>query len=376
MTLRLRIAVGFAAVALATAAVTSIAIPAIVGHGFAQLQSETATPSPDRRGQGAGNGPGPGPQAALHASQIQQDVTTTLIVIAIGAGLAASVVGFIAAGRLARPLTRLATASRRIAAGNLAERSGLADRTDEFGDVGRAFDEMAGELQHVDEERRRFMEDAVHELRTPITVIEGTAGALEEGVFAPEPRHLRTIREQAQLLSRIVDDLRTISLAEAGQLTFAREIIDVTQLLQTAAVDFEARARAASQAIEIGGEPRLRLEGDERRVRQVLAAIVDNALRHTPPGGHVRLNAGRVRDAVRVSVEDTGPGFARDDLPHVFDRFYQADRSRDRRTGSSGLGLSIVRALVDAQGGRTGAANLPSGGASVWFELPGAGAPR
>lgn len=376
MTLRLRIAIGFAAVALATAAVTSIAIPAIVGHGFAQLQSETATPSPDRRGQGAGNGPGPGPQAAVHASQIQQDVTTTLIVIAIGAGLAASVVGFIAAGRLARPLTRLAAASRRIASGNLAERSGLADRTDEFGDVGRAFDEMAGELEQVDEERRRFMEDAVHELRTPITVIDGTAGALEEGVFAPEPRHFRTIREQSQLLSRIVDDLRTISLAEAGQLTFARETIDVSQLLQAVAGDFEARARAASQAIEIGGEPRLRFEGDERRARQVLAAIVDNALRHTPSGGHVGLSAGRVRDAVRVSVEDSGPGFASDDLPRVFDRFYQADRSRDRRTGSSGLGLSIVRALVEAQGGRAGAGNLPSGGASVWFELPAVGGQR
>ncbi len=368
MTLRLKIAAGFAAVALATAAITSIAIPSVVGQGFRQLQADESSQSPT--GRGRGNGPGPGPQAAAHAAQIQQDTTVTLIVIALSAALGASVVGFLVASRMARPLTRLAQASRSVAAGNLAERSGLGDRADEFGEVGRSFDEMAAELQHSDEERRRFVQDAVHELRTPLTVIDGTAGALEEGIFPPETRHLRTIREQTQLLSRIVDDLRTIGLAEAGQLELNRERIDVARVLTATAAAFEARATMESIALDVQAEGGLALDVDGQRIRQALAALTDNALRHTPPGGTIRLVASRQGSRVRLAVEDTGPGIAAEDLPHVFDRFYQADPSRDRRTGTSGLGLSIVRALVEAQGGRAGADNRLEGGTSVWIELP------
>ncbi len=370
MTLRLKIAAGFAAVALATAAITSIAMPYVIGQGFRQLQADAASQSPDARGRG--NGPGPGSGAAAHAAQIQQDTTTTLIFIAVGAAIGASVIGFLIAGRMARPLTRLAAASRSVATGNLSQRSGLADRADEFGEVGRSFDEMASELQRSDEERRRFIQDAVHELRTPLTVIDGTAGALEEGIFAPEPRHLRTIRDQTQVLSRIVDDLRTISLAEAGQLELACERLEVGELLTATAAAFEARARAESIALDVHSEPGPTIDADERRIRQALAALTDNALRHTPAGGRVRLVAGRTGTIVRLSVEDTGTGIAAEDLGHVFDRFYQADPSRDRRTGTSGLGLSIVRALVEAHGGRVGAENGAEGGARVWMELPSA----
>ncbi len=369
MSLRLKIAIGFAAVALATAAITSIAIPSIIGRGFAALQSDAASQAPDGRG-GQGRGNGPGPQAAAHAAQIQQDTTVSLVIIAIGAALGASVVGFVAATRLARPLSQLAQASRRVASGRLAERSGLGERADEFGEVGRAFDEMASELARSDEERRRFIQDAAHELRTPLTVIDGTAGALEEGIFAPDPRHLRTIREQTQLLSRIVDDLRTISLAEAGQLELERTAVDVSQVLAAAASAFEARAKAASIRLETTCEAGLAAIVDERRLRQAILALADNALRHTPSGGTVRLVGMAVGATARIAVEDTGDGIPTEDLPHIFDRLYRADPSRDRRTGTSGLGLSIVRALVGAQGGRVGARNNADGGASVWIELP------
>ncbi len=367
MSLRVKIGLGFAAVALVTAAVVAIAVPPIVGRGFTQLEADAASQIP---AQGHGNGPGPGPYAGTHAAQIQQDTTVALILVALAAALAASAIGFAAAGRMARPLTLLAHASRNVAAGNLGQRSGLAGRGGEFGEVGRAFDEMSAELQRADDERRRFVQDAVHELRTPLAVIDGTAGALEEGIFAAEPRHLRTIREQTQLLSHIVDDLRTISLAEAGQLELEREPVDVSELLDTTAAAFEARGKAESISIETAAAPGLIVDGDPRRLRQVLAALTDNALRHTPPGGSVRLAATAKASAVRVSVEDSGDGIAAEDLPHVFDRFYQADPSRDRRTGTSGLGLSIVQAVVQAHGGRVGAENRPESGASVWCELP------
>jgi len=371
MNLRVKIGIGFAAVALATAAAVAIAIPPIVGHGFTQLQADAASQDPGSGpGAGQGRGNGPGPNAGAHAAEIQQDTMIALILVALGAALAASVIGFAVAGRMARPLTQLADASRRVAAGDLGQRSGLAGRSDEFGEVGRSFDEMAADLQRSDQERRRFIQDAVHELRTPLTVIDGTAGALEEGIFAVEPRHLRTIREHTQLLSRIVDDLRTIGLAEAGQLQFERERVELSDALTATAGAFEARAKAESVDIEIQCPPGLAVETDPHRLRQVVAALTDNALRHTPAHGRVRLVAEGTAAAVRISVEDTGAGIPPEDLPYVFDRFYQADPSRDRRTGTSGLGLSIVRALVDAQGGRVGAENRTGGGARVWLELP------
>jgi signal transduction histidine kinase len=234
---------------------------------------------------------------------------------------------------------------------------------------------MAASLQRADDQRRRFVADVVHELRTPLTVIEGTAGAVEEGIFPPEARHMRTIREQTQLLSRIVDDLRTIGLAEAGELSLEIERVDLAEVAAATVDAFAARAGAAGIGLSVDFVPGCAVDGDRARLRQVLAALTDNGLRHTPRDGQVRLVGRRTGTNVRVSVEDTGSGISPDDLPRIFDRFYQADPSRDRRTGTSGLGLSIVRALAEAHGGRVGAENRPAGGTSVWIDLPATGKP-
>jgi two-component system sensor histidine kinase BaeS len=288
----------------------------------------------------------------------------------------ASLGGVWAAGRLTRPIRRLEEAAAAVAGGDLTGRSGLADRSDELGDLGRSFDEMAAALERGEDDRRRFMQDAVHELRTPLAVVEATTSAVLDGVYAHDDEHLRTIRDQARLLTRIVDDLRTISLAEGGRLDLHPERIEVAGVLADAARDVEARAAEADRSVAVdppAAEPGggLAVVADRDRVRQVLAALLDNALRHAPPGGRVVL-AGRATAGagVRIEVRDTGPGIAAEDLPHVFDRLYQADPARDRRTGSSGLGLAIVRALVEAQGGRVGAGAAPEGGALVWMELP------
>ena len=372
MSLRLKIALGFAAVALATAAVIAVAVPTVVGRGFSQLETATAgqVTTSGGQGQGQGRGAGPGPQAAAHAAQIQQDTTLTLVLVALAAALAASLLGFLAAGRMARPLTQLARATRGVAAGDLGRRSGLSSRGDEFGEVGRSFDAMAADLQRSDEQRRRFIQDAVHELRTPLTVIEGTAGAIEEGIFAPEPRYLRTIREQTQLLGRIVDDLRTINLAEGGLLPLERRRVEIAEVAEATVDAFEARAVADGIELSSDIDPGCVVDADPGRLGQALAALTDNSLRHTPQGGRVWLVGRLAVGTVRLAVEDTGGGIPLEDLPRVFDRLYQADPSRDRRTGTSGLGLSIVRALVEAHGGRVGAGNRPGGGASVWLELP------
>ena len=243
---------------------------------------------------------------------------------------------------------------------------------------------MTGELQVAEETRRHFLQDAAHELKTPLAVIEATSSAMIDGVYTPERRHLETIRDQSRILARIVDDLRTISLAEGGHLPLQRRPLDVRAVLDSVAAGFEARAVSGSIKLSTDGPSGLIVEADPERVRQVVGALVDNALRHTPTGGSVRLVglatkapgpavAGKTapaRPVVRISIEDSGPGIPVDALGSIFERFYQADPSRSRGTGTSGLGLSIVKALAEAHGGRAGAENRPEGGARLWIELP------
>ena len=364
MSLRVRLAAAFAAVALITAAAVALATPVILGRGFAQVLGD-ATGGP---GAGAGHGPGPG--AGMHAQQVQQDTILTMIVVAIVAAVVASLIGAVLAGRIAGPLDRLRVAAVAVAHGDLQRRSGLADRTDEIGLLGRSFDTMARELEEDAASRKRFFQDVVHELKTPLAVIDATATAVLDGVYAHEDRHLETIRAQSRLLARIVDDLRTISLAEAGQLPLRLTSVDVSRAASDVAQAFDARAREAGVRIGVAVTPGLVVGADPGRLQQALAALVDNAIRHAPPGSDVVVQAGATAGGhVRLAVRDAGPGVAPADRPHVFDRFYQADVSRDRSAGTSGLGLSIVKALVEAQGGTVGVDDVSPHGAAFWIEL-------
>ena len=368
MSLRVRLAAAFALVAIVTAVAVAITAPSIVGRGFAAMQGDIDP--------GMGRGQGPGPMAGQHAQDIQQETTLTLIGVAALAAGGASLLGFWLAGRLVRPLSRLQRAAGALADGQLDARSGLEGRTDEIGLLGRSFDTMAAELEAAEGARRRFLQDAAHELKTPLAVIDATTSAVLDGVYAHEDRHLETIRDQGRLLARIVDDLRTISLADAGVLSLHREPVLVGALLASVARDMASRATGRGVALEaiegIEAAP-FTVSADADRLRQVLGALVDNAIRHTPSGGWVRLE-GRAEGAssVVLAVVDSGPGIAPDDLPRVFDRFYQADPARDRATGSSGLGLAIVQAVVERHGGRVTATNEPGAGARFEVRLPAA----
>jgi two-component system sensor histidine kinase BaeS len=403
MSLRWRIAIGFALVALATAAVIALATPPIVNQGFSDIDSDndggqpvaalSGAPGSAEPGQDAEDGGAVAAQSAAASAtaaaattngQAEQTTILRLMIAAALAGAVASLFGLWAAGRLVRPLTTLEQAAAGVARGDLGQRSGLAERSDEFGQLGRTFDSMAGQLQLAEETRRRFLQDSAHELKTPLAVIDATSSAMIDGVYTPERRHLETIRDQSRILARIVDDLRTISLAEGGHLPLQRRQLDVRAVLDSVAAGFEARAVAGSVGLSTVGPSGLIVEADPDRVRQIVGALVDNALRHTPTGGTVRIvalpakatgavPAGRsapARPMVRIAIEDSGPGIPPDALGSIFERFYQADTSRSRGTGTSGLGLSIVKALAEAHGGRAGAENRPEGGARIWIELP------
>ena len=392
MTLRVRLAAAFGLVALLTALLVAVTAPTIVGRGFAAMAAGDASPG---MGQGPGQGPGPGPNAGLHLQQVQQETSVTLIVDALAAAGLAALLGLLMAGRLTRPFGRLQAAAAAVAQGQLSARSGLAGRHDELGSLGRSFDAMAAELEGSEAARRRFFQDVAHELKTPLAVIDATTSAVIDGVYEHDNRHLQTIRDQSRLLARIVDDLRTISLAESGALVLRPEPVAVAALLASVARDMQARATAARQRIDVQVHDGITVRADPDRLRQVVAALVDNALRHTPAGGWVQMQAEQRLatggaaagpgaepaplaapvERVVLTVTDSGPGIAPDDLPHVFERFYRADPARDRATGSSGLGLAIVRAVVEAHGGRVRAMNVPGGGARMEVELPTNGPP-
>ena len=223
---------------------------------------------------------------------------------------------------------------------------------DEVADVGRAFNTMADSLQQAEMLRRNLMADIAHELRTPLTVMQGNLRALLDGVYPLEAREIATLYDETRLLSRLVDDLRELALAEAGQPSLAIRPVDIGQLLRGAAAQFAAGAEAEQIALTTVVPDALPpARGDADRVAQVLRNLVANALRHTPPGGQVTLTAEAMpAGSVRVWVRDTGAGIAPADLPHVFERFYQADQTR--ASGGAGLGLAIAKAWVAAMGGQ------------------------
>jgi signal transduction histidine kinase len=278
--------------------------------------------------------------------------------------------------QLVAPLHRLTDAAESMAAGDLGQRVPVRTR-DEIGELGQAFNHMAVDLQAADAQRRQMTADIAHELRNPLSVIRGNLEAMLDGLYPTDVEHLTPVHEETLLLQRLVEDLRLLSLAEAGQLSLTRSEIDVGPLLESIADG--ARAVADDQGLTLRVEPPpepLLLEGDQARLRQVLGNLVGNALRYTPPGGEIVLEALSYNDRARLTVSDSGPGIPAKELPHVFDRFYRGDTARRsdaaqaRASGGSGLGLAIAQALVHAHHGTISVESKPGQGARFIVDLP------
>lgn len=287
-----------------------------------------------------------------------------LLAALLGIGL-----GLLIARGLSAPLGRLAGAARRLAAGDLAERV-TPGGTTEMIEAGQAFNEMAAELEQAETLRRNLVADIAHELRTPLTVIQGNLQAILDDVYPLEKQEIAQIYDQTLLLNRLIQDLRQLAQAEAGQLDLHMQAVDAGALAAGVVAAFAEQALAQgirlSSHLPAGLPPVL---ADPDRLRQVLANLLSNALRHTPAGGEVTVAALAAGDFVRLSVRDSGPGIPAAQLPHVFDRFWRAEPSRAREQGGSGLGLAIVKQLVAAQGGRVGVESEVGRGSGFWVEL-------
>jgi signal transduction histidine kinase len=296
-------------------------------------------------------------------------VTRSLIVgVLVGGGVAVALALAFARGIL-RPVSALTAAARRMERGDLSQRVAV-DSHDEIGQLARAFNAMADGLARTEQLRRTMVTDVAHELRTPLTNLRGYLEAVRDGVTEPRREVIESLYEEAMLLTHLVDDLQDLTLSESGRLTLHREAIDAHTLLTSAALALRPRACDAGIDLTVDVAPHLpRVEADPQRIGQVLRNLVANALQYTPSGGTVSLSARRRDDLVAIEVRDTGCGISAEHLPNVFERFYRADSSRARSTGGAGIGLAVVKQLVEAHGGTVGVTSVEGQGSCFSFEL-------
>jgi len=310
----------------------------------------------------AGSGP--------REQEFSYSVNSSIIGASVVAGLVALLLGLFLIRTVVRPLRAVRDAAQRIGSGELSYRVPIVS-SDEIGDLARQFNEMAAALEQDETSRRKMMADIAHELRTPLAVMRGQAEALEDGVFALTPENIAPIREQTILLARLVDDLRDLALAEAGQLPLELSDVDLSRLVPRVIRGFQPQAQSKGLSLSADLAESLPLiQADSQRLEQVLGNLLSNALRHTPEGGMILVKAWADETSAWLAVIDDGQGIASDDLPHLFDRFYRAGVARSRSDGGTGLGLSIARQLVEAHGGEITVESELGKGATFTVRLP------
>ncbi len=302
----------------------------------------------------------------LHLSEsgfiVSRVVGGLVMVLIIGGALFAGQ----ALRRAAAPIGEVMEAATKVADGDYAVRVGE-HGPKEVRALARSFNTMTTRLQINDEQRRALLADVTHELRTPLTVIQGNLEGMLDGIYPPDHVHLESTLEETRVLARLIDDLRTLSLAESGALKLQREPVDLGDLIQETLAAFQATADHAGVQLSADSQADLpQIEVDPLRLRQVLSNLIANALRYTAHGGQIQVRALALQlDQITIIVSDTGRGIAPADLPHIFDRFYKSSDSR-----GTGLGLAIAKNLVVAHGGDISAQSDLGHGTTISFTLP------
>jgi two-component system OmpR family sensor kinase/two-component system sensor histidine kinase BaeS len=316
---------------------------------------------------GTTGGLGPPEQALL------DQINRAILLSALAAGILALLLGGLLVASILRPLRKLETGVAQVAQGDFRARVEVRGG-DEIGRLAQNFNSMAASLQQQEELRQRLVADIAHELRTPLSILQGNLQAILDGVYPLELEEIRTVYEETRLLSRLVNDLHELAQAEAGRLSLARQPVAAADVVDHMADSFRVLADSREITLEsVTPDRNLRVDADPDRLQQMLHNLLGNAMRHTPADGSIQVGAAAAdRDRVRFWVQDSGPGIPADVLPHVFDRFYRADSSRERSAdfaGNAGLGLAIVKALAQAHGGEVGVASTVGQGALFWIEL-------
>jgi signal transduction histidine kinase len=302
---------------------------------------------------------------------LRQALPRQIVLFTLLSGGVAILAGIWLARSFAAPLDQLATSVRAFSSRNLSHRVPVTG-TEEVQEVAVAFNEIAAQLEGAENRRRDLLADVAHELRTPVTVIQGNLRAILDDVYPLDKEEVARLYEQTLFLSRLIEDLRQLAQAEADQLQLTCVQVNVANLAKeaTAVLQPLAAARKIDLHVELLGALPV-IEADQARLQQALHNLIGNALRYTPDSGKVIVVVEQVHDELQIRVQDNGEGIAAAHLPHVFDRFYRADPSRSRESGGSGLGLAIVRAIARAHGGRATAVSPgPGQGSTFTLHLP------
>lgn len=297
-------------------------------------------------------------------------VNRFLLLGALLAIAAATVVTIILSRRISKPVQELTVAAKRLSERDFSYRVQFSDKG-EIGELARTFNTMAESLDRAEKLRKNMVTDVAHELRTPLSNIRGQLEAIDDRLVQPDSSTLNSIYEEALLISRLVDDLQELTLAEAGKLRLIRRDEDMKLLIQKSIATVHSIVAAHKIILNEDLPEHLPCcNVDAQRIGQVLHNLLHNAITHTPEGGKITVTAKQVDHHVEISISDTGSGIPVEDLPNIFERFYRVDKSRTRATGGSGLGLTISKGLVEAHGGSIHVESTQGKGSRFWFTIP------
>jgi signal transduction histidine kinase len=293
-----------------------------------------------------------------------------LVYSAVGASIVALLLGIFLSRTLTRPIRELTEATHAVADGKLGQQVSVRSK-DEMGELAASFNKMSADLARSTDARKQMTADIAHELRTPLSLILGHAEAVHDRVLPPTRENFEIIREEAIRLEHLVDDLRVLSLADAGELSINLQEVSPQKLLKDIQATYHhiARQRDVKIKVDVASDiPMLNI--DPVRMTQVLTNILDNALHHTPEGGQVSLSAQKVQAGVELAIQDSGPGLEGKDVNRIFERFYRTDPARHRDKGGSGLGLAIAKSIVQAHNGQIWAESAPGQGLKIVIRFP------
>ena len=296
-------------------------------------------------------------------------LNNALIIIGVLSLAAAVTVGVYMARRLSRPITQTAGAAMRIAAGDYSVKIEDSSRTREMAGLTDAVNSLSDKLAGQDALRRRLTADVAHELRTPLSSLQGHIEAFQDGVWQPDEPHLAVCHAEILRLNRLVGDLERLANLEDGSAALEKTEFELKNMIQGIVLGFKAVGLKKGVGIEVSGDE-IVVSADSGKLGQVVSNLISNSLRHTPEGGSISVGIAAVGDTVRITVEDDGEGIPPEHLPHIFERFYRADPSRSNKSGGAGIGLAISKAVVEMHGGHIRAASEPGCGARFVVELP------
>ena len=311
----------------------------------------------------------PPPGLDPREQQYLDSINQALWIGAIGAAGVSLLIGTLLSRHFLRPLNDLTHAITAMKSGHLNQQVTVRN-DDELGLLAQAFNQMSREIHRVNQLRKQMTADIAHDLRTPLMVIAGYLEALRDGTLKPTSARFEAMQQEATLLQRLIDDLRTLSLADAGELKLMRQPIDPSELLEQVRQSFEPIASEQSIGLTVkseGASPSVFIDRD--RMAQVLENLVSNALRYTPAGGVITLQVESHTEGVRLAVSDTGEGITPENLPNIFERFYRTDASRTQSQNESGLGLAIAKSIVEAHGGKISAESQVGIGTRIMITL-------